>query len=125
MGPKLSVSLRVDLDREDVTDRAMNEFRYAWMRNGHCTASRIFPRVDCLQLFLAETIQPHHFRAFARLGGFTGAVVLALVLAFRGGRCRDGEGGGRGNGGQVSRGRLSRGIGRLELQSELYRRIEE
>src|SRR5882757_3413331 len=100
MGPKLSVSLRVDLFRNVAEDRAMNEFRYAWMRNVHSRAYSVliesepgsslllltlflhanrcplrsktlccvadFPRVDCFQLFLAETIQPHHFGAFAR-----------------------------------------------------------
>src|SRR4029079_8876499 len=115
MGPKLSVSLRVDLDRDDVLDRAINEFRYAWERNVHSTASPILSRENCFRLFLAETIQPHHFAAFARLPRLLGRFILAFGLALGGGR-GNGQGGRRANGGQVPRSRLDRGIGGFELQ---------
>src|SRR5260370_29993562 len=61
-----------------------------WKRNHPVAASRNFAR----ELFLAKTIQPHHFGAFARLGRFG--------LALGGGLgCRNRQGRGRGNGGEV------------------------
>src|SRR4051812_30911324 len=109
MGPKLSVSLRGDFDRDEFAGRAMNEFRCAWMRNVHSSMIdwRLSPkrngirpcadmapqgamllcmglfsrfcvqarRPDYFRLFLAETIQPHDFGAFAGLGRFLGRVI--------------------------------------------------
>src|ERR1700710_1382331 len=71
-------------------------------------------------LFLAESIQPHHFGAFARLRRFV------LVLGDRRGG-GNGQGGRHGNGGELGSRRIccGVGIGWFELQSELYRKIEE
>src|ERR1700694_2198517 len=67
-------------------------------------------------LFLAEAIQPHAFGALAR-----------LCRRFRvwGGRGGNRHGRGRGDCRKVCRRCLSRGIGWLELQAELHRRVEE
>src|SRR3984893_6232099 len=67
-------------------------------------------------LFLAEAIQPPDFGALARL--------CRLFLVF-GGRGGDRHGRGRGDCRKVCRWCLSRGIGWLELQAELHRRVEE
>src|SRR5712664_3024283 len=67
-------------------------------------------------LFLAKAIQPDDFGALARL--------RRLFLVF-GGRGGNRQGGGRGDCRKAWRRCLSGGIGRLELQAELHRRVEE
>src|SRR5260370_8691906 len=71
-------------------------------------------------LFLAETIQPHHFGAFARLRRFV------LVLGDRRGG-GNGQSGRRGDGGELGPRRVSGcvGIGLFELPSPLPPRISE
>src|SRR5260370_5652859 len=86
-----------------------------WLR----AAARSFYRVAgsfSPGLFLAEAIQPHDFGALARLCG------LVLILPDRR-RCRHDR---RGRGcRKVCRRCLRDGIGRLELQAELHRGVEE
>src|SRR6266446_7927645 len=117
--------MRVELDRDVVADRAMNHVRYAKLllfgtqltlapRGGTFTlqGSRLFSP----GLFLAEAIQPHDFGTLARLR--RPVPILLDRRGYRHGR--------RGRGcRQVCRRRLGCGIGRLELQAELYRGVEE
>src|SRR5947209_15124462 len=76
--------------------------------------------LSVLRLFLAKTIQPHHFGAFARLRRF-----VRGLGGRRGGN--NGQSGCCRNGGELGlRGfRGDVGLGRFELQSELHRSVEE
>src|ERR1700681_3334462 len=95
--------------------RCFRKTNLRWLR----AAARSFYRVAgslARGLFLAEAIQPHDFGALARL--------WRLILIFGG---RRGYGHGRWGRGcrEVCRRCLGRGIGRLELQAELHRWVEE
>src|ERR1700758_1582283 len=102
MGPKLSVSLRVDLEADEDFERAMVTLDHRW------------DQAPARLLFFAEAVEPHDLGA---LGG-----LVRLVFGLFGGHRQRGR---RGRGCRLALFGRWRDIRGLELQAELHGRIEE